>query len=594
MALDGFTLRPLVRELDATLADARLTRIHQPARDEVALIVYHRRRDWRLVLSANPRWARVSIESTGAGNPPVPPPFCMVLRKHLDGARLIGISQDGLERIVTLTFAVRDELGEPCRKRLLVEIMGRHSNILLLDSANVIIDAIRRVGDEEAVRPILPGLPYTPPPRPDLPDALTVDRDALTAALAAAAHLDGRATTVEALRDGLFGLSPLMAREICARAGLPAQSHALTLSGSEIDALYGALNSLRADDAALAPAIIRLPNGKEDFSAFALTQYEDVPRRDCASVSELIAAALGGGRQAETLGNARHGLATVVNHELDRCRRKLQKQREEAAEGARADHLREAGELILANLGQLHKRMSEATLTDWTGASRDVKLDPSLNPSENAQAYFHRYNRAKKAAVAAAAQADRTAAELAWLEDASLAVDLADDVAALSSVRADLIAQGYITPTAAERARERGRAASGRKGSARGDGGEHDRLQPLRLASADGLEILIGLSSAQNDLVTMKLARPQDLWLHVKDMPGSHVILRAADGPLPERSIEQAAAYAAWYSRARGSTKAPVDFTERRHVRKPPGARPGMVIFDHQRTIMVEPHQPES
>lgn len=590
MALDGFTLRALVRELDQSLADARLTKIHQPARDEVALVLYHRRRDWRLVLSANPRWARLAVEPTGGENPPAPPPFCMVLRKHLDGARLIGIAQDGLERVVTLTFAVRDELGEPRQKRLLVEIMGRHSNILLIDESDTVIDAIRRVSDDEAPRPLLPGIGYTPPPRPDLPDALTVDRDGFTAAIGRPAWAPATAAGIaDSLRDGLFGLSPLLARELCARAGLDPRVNASMLTAGGLDALFGALDGLRSPTTELAPASVTLPGGKQGFSAFALTQYPAAPSRAYPSVSALVADTLGGGRRAEVLAVTRRALAGTVEKELDRCRRKLQKQRDEAAAGAQADHLREAGELILANLGGLAKRLERANLTDWSGNTREVTLDPSLTPSENAQAYFRRYNRAKKAAVAAAAHADQTAAEVAWLEDQALAVDLAADAVDLSIVRAELVSEGYLAPSPAER--NRGRNAHSAKGGTQA-AAIAERAAPRRLTSADGLEILIGLSSAQNDTVTMKLARPQDLWLHVKDMPGSHVILRAGAEPLPERSIEEAAAYAAWYSRARGATKAPVDFTERRHVRKPVGARPGMVIFDHQRTIMVEPREP--
>lgn len=568
MGLDGFTLRALVAELAPLLSDARLTRIHQPARDEVALILYHQRRDWRLVLSVNPRWARLSLEEVGQDNPPTPPPFCMVLRKHLDGARLVEIAQDGLERVVTLTFAVRDELGDLRRKRLLLEIMGRHSNLVLVDERDTIIDAIRRVADEDAVRPLLPGLPYAPPPRPALPDALTVDRASL------AELLRCRHPAADALCHGLFGLSPLLAREICARAGVDPRIPAETLGVAEVDAIYDALAALRCAKSALRPQTVTLADGRREFSAFDLTQFGAAPRRYYGSVNALIADVLGGGERQETVASLKRSLAAVVRRESERCMRKRAAQLEEARRGAEADDLRLVGELILANLHRLGKRMTAATLADYAGNERTVVLDPSLSPSDNAQAYFRRYARAKKAAVAAADQARRTGEELAYLNEVAVAIEQATDIASLNDIRAELAEQGYL------------------RGTGDGRPAKPAPSAPRRFISADGYEILVGRNNMQNDLLTMKLARPNDIWLHAKDIPGAHVILRVGNEPPPFRAIAEAAALAAYYSSARAATKVPVDYTERRHVRKVPGARPGMVIYDRQKTIMVAPQGP--
>lgn len=568
VGLDGFTLRALVIELGSELADARLTKIHQPARDQVALLMYHRRRDIRLVLSANPRWARLSVETGGRDNPQSPPPFCMILRKHLDGARLLSITQDGLERIVTLTFGVRDELGDSRQKRLLLEIMGRHSNLLLVDEQGTIIDAIRRVADDDAPRPLIPGARYVPPPRSDRPDALTVTRQEFAAALPAGPIAD-------ALLTGLFGLSPLLARELCARAQVPAKAQAETLSGQEIDQLFATLASLRNGPAELAPEAVTLTSGKTEFSAFALTQYSSAPRRRFADVASLVSDVLGGDEEQEAIATVRRSLAAVVRRESDRCAKKQAVQLEEARAGRQADDLRVAGELILANLGALKKRMTGATLSDYEGNERTIALDPSRTPSENAQAYFRRYARAKKAAVAAADHARETGEELAYLEQVALGIEQAGDVTALADIRAELIGQGYLRATPATTRATRQPVSA-----------------PRQFVTRDGREIIVGRNNFQNDLVTMKLARPGDIWLHVKDMPGSHVILRAGDKPVDADAIEQAAALAAYFSRGRGATKVAVDFTERRHVRKVPGARPGMVIYDHQQTIMAVPKGP--
>lgn len=568
MGLDGFTLRALVAELAPLLADARLTKIHQPARDEVALILYHQRRDWRLVLSVNPRWARLSVEDIGPDNPPAPPPFCMVLRKHLDGARLVEIAQDGLERVVTLAFAVRDELGELRRKRLLLEIMGRHSNLILLDERGTVIDAIRRVGDEDAPRPLLPGLPYAPPPRPLKPDALTADRASLAGALRSCLP------AAAALSDGLFGLSPLLAREICARAGIDPRAPAEALRPTEIDAIYDSLAALRSDKQALRPQAVTLPDGRTEFSAYELTQFGAEPRRYYPSINSLVADVLGGEERREAIASLKRSLAAVVRRESERCQRKRAAQLEEARRGAEADDLRLIGELILANLHRLRKRMTDVTLADYAGNERTVKLDPSLSPSDNAQAYFRRYARAKKAAVAAAEQARRTGEELAYLNEVAFAIEQANDITTLNDIGAELAEQGYLRDATGARPAKAATSA------------------PRRFISADGYEILVGRNNIQNDLVTMKLARPGDIWLHAKDIPGAHVILRAGNGPLPASAIAEAAALAAYYSSARAATKVPVDYTERRHVRKVPGARPGMVIYDHQKTIMVAPKPP--
>ncbi|MGE5559572.1 MAG: NFACT family protein [Chloroflexota bacterium] len=569
MGLDGFTLRALVHELASALSDARLTKIHQPARDEIVLILYHQRQDLRLVLSANPRWARLALEAGGRDNPPTPPPFCMVLRKHLDGARLTSIAQDGLERIVTLTFSVRDELGDLRRKRLLLEIMGRHSNLLLVDEQDTIIDAIRRVADEEAARPLVPGVRYLPPPRPDRPDALCVDQ----ARFAELMHHPVAAA--DALFTGLFGLSPLLAAEVCARAGVPAQAIADRLPPTNIAALYDALNSLRDDSAGLCPEVVTTRSGKREFSAYALTQFRNADRRRFSDVNSLIAAVLGGDEEQESLAAVRRSLTAIIRREVERCERKLAAQLEEARAGREADELRLIGELILANLGRLEKRMTEATLEDYAGNARTVKLNPSLTPSDNAQAYFRRYARAKKAAVAAAEHARQSGEELAYLRQVALAIEQDGDAAALADIRAELVMQGYIRPTAA---------------TVRG--GQHRISAPRRFTSSDGREILVGRNNLQNDLVTMRLARPTDLWLHVKDLPGAHVILRSGGGPIPDAAVELAAGLAAFYSSARAAAKVPVDCTERRHVRKVPGARPGMVIYDHQKTIMAVPFAP--
>lgn len=569
MGLDGFTLRALVAELAPMLTGARLTKVQQPARDQVALILYHQRRDWRLVLSVNPRWARLSLEDAGPDNPPTPPPFCMVLRKHLDGARLVEIAQDGLERVVTLAFAVRDELGDLRRKRLLLEIMGRHSNLVLVDERNTIIDALRRVADEEAVRPLLPGLPYTPPPRPALPDALTIDRSSF------AELLRCQQPVADALCRGLFGLSPLLARELCARAGIPPHAPAETLTMTEITLLYDALVALRSTESGLRPQAVTLPGGRTEFSAYDLTQFGAAPRRYYESVQALIADVLGDGERQETLASLKLSLAALVRRESERCERKRAAQLEEARRGAEADDLRLVGELILANLHKLGKRMTAATLADYAGNERTVALDPSLSPSDNAQAYFRRYARAKKAAVAAAEQARRTSEELAYLNALAVALEQATDIASLNDIRAELAAQGYL------RSVGNGRSAA------------PTPAQPRRFTSSDGCEILVGRSNMQNDRLTMKLARPDDIWLHAKDIPGAHVILRVGKEPPSFQAITEAAALAAYFSSARAATKVPVDYTERRHVRKVPGARPGMVIYDHQKTIMVAPQAPK-
>lgn len=576
MAFDSTVMAAVVAELSDKLAGGRISKIYQPEADEIALLLYAGGANHRLTLSANARFARLHLTKREKKNPAAPPTFCMLLRKYIEGGRILAIRQAGRERMCRLHIGVTDELGNPAEFVLVAEIMGKHSNIVLVGPQGRIVDAVRRVTEEvNRYRELLPGLPYTPPPPVNKLDPVT-----LTASDLAGRETEGKAAW-QFLLDAVDGLGPLLAKEAVVRAGYSPETPAREAS---LEALAGAARALATPDG-YEPCLLLDGEGRlKDFHVLPLRSWPGLVQTGFDSVSAGLDAFFGRKEEDDRLNALRGSLAKLVRDEAGRVRRKLQLQSESMRSAENAEEFRIKGELITSNLWQIKKGDAHAVVVDYydpDGGEVTIPLDPSLEPSENAQAYYRRYQKARSGKQMILEQLERSRTELDYLDQVDLTLQAAASMPELEEIRRELQAEGYIGEKK-DRRQKQGKAAP--------KAGEDKPAPPLAIRSTDGLEIWVGRNNRQNDYLTLKLAAPHDIWLHTKEIPGSHVILRVPPGQgVPERAVHEAAALAAWYSKGRESASVPVDYTLRKHVRKPSGAKPGMVIYDNQKTLWVTP-----
>ncbi|MFO7173103.1 MAG: NFACT RNA binding domain-containing protein [Bacillota bacterium] len=596
MGFDATVLAAVVDELDRHLRGGRIHKVYQPTPWELHLLVYAGREHLRLLLSCHPQGARLHLTQVVRPNPPHPPTFCMLLRKHLEGGRILAVRQVGRERIAHVEVGALDELGNPATYTLVAEVMGKHSNLVLLAPSGRIIDAARRATEEQnRYREVLPGLPYVPPPPTGKLDPAAVTGEELGQWLARAGVEAMGRPAWQFVLDAVDGLGPLVAREIAHRAGVGGLAG--NLGPAELDRLARACRELYAlvDSRAFAPTLLLDEAGQpRDFAVVELRHWAGATL-PVDSVSALLDRFYAAQEERQRTTALRAELRRVLAQELGRVRRKLQAQLEDLRRAEEAEPLRQKGELLMAYLWQVPRGADRVELPNFYDPEQRpvvIELDPALSPAENAQAYFRRYQKARSGLQAIREQVARSQAELQYLEQVEATLAAAASLPELEEIRAELAAEGYLSEGPAEE-KGRGAGARGAAGGRRaGEGlqGSGQPSRPLVVRSSDGLEIWVGRNNRQNETLTFKLAAPTDLWLHAKEIPGAHVILRLPPGvEPPETSLREAALLAAYFSKARLSANVPVDYTLRRHVRKPPGARPGMVLYDHHRTLHVTP-----
>jgi predicted ribosome quality control (RQC) complex YloA/Tae2 family protein len=543
------------------------------------------RENKKLLLCSLADQARVHLTAGGFTNPSSPPLFCMVLRKHLEGSFLAGIEQPALERVLKLHFNTFDELGRHITRLLVVEIMGKHSNIILLKPDGEIVDASRRYTHTVSRhREVLPGRPYVAPPPQDKADPRHLDDESFSNYLLSS---NLNLPLQRLLVQKLSGIGPQTAAEILHRAAIPA---VLTLDDCgqyELTRLWQALQEILAATAPPAwQAVVVSDNDQKPlaFAAFDLFQYDELPREYFASPSKACDSFYIARRQAQLLAGLRLSLEHTLQKELRRCRKKEDLQAATVAEASGAVAWRLAGELITANIYRLTRGQDSFTAINFYDPENKpitIKLDPALSPAENARAYFYRYNKACNAARLAREQLEKTRDEIAYLESINQALVMAVDKYDLAEIQRELRRAGYLPETKSNQ-------RPGQKGKQK----EAPRQSlPLEFTSPDGYKIFVGKNNRQNDWLTLKQAASSDLWLHAKDIPGSHVIIRTEGRQVPAATLEMAARLAARYSSAHQSSQVAVDYTLVKHVRKPAGAKPGRVIYDHQHTVYVTPAQ---
>jgi len=576
MPLDALCLSGLVHELNTALTGAKIDKIHQPGRDEVILALRAQEGNVKLLLSASPSHPRPQLTQIARENPDKPPMFCMLLRKHLTGARILSVTQAPLERVVEFKLEALDELGDRVERKLVLEAMGRHSNLILLDGEGRIVDCLRRVDlDMSARRQVLPGLFYRLPPTQDKLDPTSLSREELERILAAAPE---EAQADQWLLDTFGGLSPLVCRELAQQAG-GATDVRLPVLGKEgrerlLDGLENLLNSVKENN--FTPIAITFDGKPKDFTFFPVTQYGQAAELTAyPSFSELLDRFYEQRESQERVRQKGQDLIRSVTSARDRTARKIANQEKELLATLDRDRLRELGDILTSNLHAMEKGMSRLRAADFYDPDYkeiDIKLDPLLTPQQNAAKYYKEYNKAKTAEEMLTLQLEKGRKELDYLNSVLETISLAEGEKDLQEIRQELTDTGYLR----------------RQGKAK-DRNKRVTSKPMEFRSSTGMRISVGKNNTQNDLLTCKLASKGDIWFHTQKIHGSHVILWTEGGDPDLTSLNEAACLAAWFSQARDSGKVPVDYTPVKFVKKPAGARPGMVIYTTYETAWVAP-----
>jgi predicted ribosome quality control (RQC) complex YloA/Tae2 family protein len=576
MPMDGLMLFSVSNELKSLLTGGRIDRIQQPERDEIHMMIRAGGKNHRLVLSSSANHARVHLSAVSKKSMDVPPQLCVLMRKHLMNGRIIDIEQIGLDRIIKITVESMDEIGDYSTKYIIVEMMGRHSNIILLNDEMRILDSASRITAEiSRVREVLPHLPYQLPPSQDKLDGRIASRQDIIE------KLEGQSsqTLDRALMASLSGLSKQAAGELSYRFLLDEKAppslwlkHITTIS----DDVKKFFDELAKEER---PTLF-LPEGNlADVTSFVYMSRPKDEQRIMESVSEALDEFYTKRDKSERMKQKTSAMHKVISSALERCERKLAIQLEKREEVKNRDQLRVYGELIMSSIYNIKKGDSQAKVTDYYTEGLPeitIPIDETLSPAENAQRYFKAYNKAKAAAELVEGQIKENREEMEYLSALLLNMEHISSEDELAEMREELVRTGY-----ARRQHKRDERKGGRPAKIK-------ESKPHEFKAPDGSLVYVGKNNAQNDRLTFSAA-PNDIWLHAKNMPGSHVIIRLEGRELSEETLLYAACLAAKFSKGKDSSLVPVDYTRRRHVKKPAGARPGFVIYTHERQIMARP-----
>ena len=570
MAFDAFYLKFTLDEIRQRCLGGRVEKIFQPSRDALILLLKGSAGREKLLIAANPAAPRLHLTTASPENPPEPPMFCMLLRKHLSGARLAEVTQPEMERLAVFTFDATDEMGFPVRKRLVAELMGRTCNLYLLNPEGRILDCLRRVPlDENTKRSALPGLNYI------FPDPVEKKNPA---ALSAADHsallrAPGPDLLCDRLMDALGGLSPLVCREaaLCCAGDTDAR-----VEGQDPEALGEKLHAFFSEILEHpASYYYALADGTpKQFSFCPIRQYGDC--RQAEGFSALLDRFYTLRDRRDAIRQKSQGMRKTVTNHCQRLRRKLAVQGKELEATYDRERLRQLGDILTANLSRLKKGQTEARCEDFYDenmAAVTIPLSPLLSPQQNAAKFYKDYTRMKNAEKELTHQLSLGREELSYLESVQEELNRADTEAELEEIRQELQAGGYVRPDA------------GRKRM------KQSKLPPMRFESTDGFPIYVGRNNRQNDELTFRLARKDDIWCHASKVHGSHVIISCGGRVPPDNTVTQAAQLAAYYAETTGGQNIPVDVTPVRQVKKLPSAKPGMVIYHSYKTVIVNPYR---
>ena len=576
MAMDGVSVAALTYEISRVLVGSKVDKIQQTEPDELLISFFGPCGGKKLRLTANAAVSRVCFTEDRKQSPKTAPLFCMLLRKHISGFKLISALQPDFERVIELTFEGLDEFGDVVQRKLIAELMGRHSNIILT-AEDKIIDSIKHIDfSVSSVRQILPGLVYACPPSQNKKNPMECTLGDVLETLKAA---DEKEKTDKAVLSSFRGISPLVAREICHLAGVGSDRFMGQLSYDEVLELATAANTMfkSIKENAFSPCFLisKETDKPFEFCAAEITQYgETAESVQTETMSEAVESFYRERDKKERMAHKSARLVKLISTNIERCAKKIALQTAELDDTKHMETYKKYGELITANLYRIKQGEKIALVEDYYEEdcpTVSIPLDTRLSPADNAQRYYKKYNKAKTAKEALAEQMEKAEKELAYLESVEEMLTLAETAEDLSEISEELYEEGYIK-----------RSEQGKKKKA--------LSKPMELYTSDGFRVLVGKNNRQNDQLTLKTAKNADLWFHTKDIHGSHVILcYEHENPFTDTAIIEAARLAAKYSKAKFSENVPVDYTLVKHVKKPSGAAPGMVIYTDQKTVYVTP-----
>ena len=575
MALDGITIAALAYELNNTLTNGRITKIAQPEKDELLLTIKQsvsdgggntKRFQKRLAASVNPSLPLLYINDENKQSPMSAPTFCMVLRKHINNCRITNISQEGLERVIKIELEHLNEMGDLCRKFLIIELMGKHSNIIFCDDHNKIIDSIKHISlFVSSVREVLPGRDYFIPDTQNKFDPFTITEKEFTDIV-----LTKPVNITKALYTSLTGFSPVMSEELIYISSLSGKNSTAELTEMEKLHLYRNFIRImeRVREADFKPCIIYKENEPVEFSCIPLTMYSDDSSyqvQTCESASQMLCTYYSAKEIISRIRQKSYDLRRITNTALERARKKYDLQAKQLKDTEKRDKYKVYGELLTTYGYELKGGEKSFTCENYyTNEEITIPLDENMGAVDNAKRFFEKYAKLKRTFEALSIQIEETRQEISHLDSISNALDIARHEEDLATIRRELSEYGYM----------KRQAASQGKGSKK-----PAKSKPLHYISSDGFDIYVGKNNYQNDELTFKIATGNDWWFHAKASAGSHVIVKTEGKELPDRSFEEAARLAAYYSKAKEQGKAEIDYIQKKHVKKPNGSKPGFVVY---------------
>ncbi len=571
MAFDGVVISNIVKDMKERLTGGRIYKIYQPESDEINLVIKNLGTTFRLMLNASPTLPLVYFLPENKVNPATAPNFCMLLRKHIGNGRIVGVEQPGFERIIMIDIEHLDEMGDLCRKKLVIELMGKHSNIIFTEENGRIVDAIKRIGAQiSSVREVLPGYDYVLPPNEKV-DPLEVSKEYFQTII-----LEKAMSVEKAIYSSITGFSKLIAGELCYEAGVDGNFSTDSLAESNKEMLWNAFSRLvtRVKDGNYEPVIVYDQDEPVAFSSIPLMMYNDLNQEYFKDISELLASYYAKKDISSRIRQKSTDLRKVLATAVERTSRKYDIQRKQLKDTEKRDKYRIYGELLQTYGYEVQTGDKEAKVMNYyTNEEVTIPLDTTLTPVENANRYFNKYNKLKRTYEASLTLVEESKKTLEHLLSLQNSMEIATSEADLAEIREEMVIAGLV------------KAKQNRK-----SGVKQEKSKPLHYISSDGFHMYVGKNNLQNDRLTFKTAGTKDLWFHAKEMPGSHVIVKLEGAEdVPDATYEEAARLAAYYSSGKTSPKVEIDYTRRGNLKKPPQANPGYVIYHTNYSMVALP-----
>ena len=570
MAFDGITIANIVTELNQTITGGKINKIAQPENDELIITIKNQRKQYRLFLSASASLTLIYLTETNKPSPLTAPNFCMLLRKHIGSGKIIAIEQPGMERIIRFTIEHLNELGDLCTKYLIVEIMGKHSNIIFCNEEDQIIDSIKHVSAHmSSVREVLPGRPYFIPETQSKLNPFVLTEEIFQEKI-----FPRPVNVAKAIYTSITGISPLMAEEVCYRAGIDG---GIPTDGLEdVERVHLAHTFLRMvddiRDGHFEPNIIYKGKEPVEFACFPLSQYQDYRAVSYPSIFPVLETYYAEKNIVTKMRQKTVDLRKIVQNALERNVKKYQLQQKQLKDTEKKEKYRVWGELLNTYGYEVEPgAKSMEALNYYTNEMIQIPLDETMTPQENAKKYFDKYSKLKRTKEALDTLLQETGDEIKHLESIAASLDIASSEEDLVQIKEEMMEYGYVK----------------RKNT----GGKKVKVtsRPYHYISSDGYDIYVGKNNFQNDELSFKFASGNDWWFHAKGQPGSHVIVKSKNEELPDRTFEEAGKLAAYYSKGRQAPKVEIDYTQKKNLRKPTGGKPGFVVYYTNYSLLIEP-----